>query len=252
MTRLAAAIVAALALAGCGHASADAPAPEPSQVVWTTARARLTALRASESSRPYAVVLRVAFREPGSGKVVQARGALAVRPHDAMRMILVGPGGATALDLWVTKERWRFVVPALDYKRSGGAGGEDSRGLPVSFFRWWFLAPLDGRLLSAAGDERHPTFLLRTQESTILVRDLSGADDGAHLVALRREAIREGRALVEALEWVGEDLSPHPGDRGRYVQSPTGLEVEVLVEALADSEPDPTAFDDPDVKGITL
>jgi hypothetical protein len=234
-------------------------ADAPSQLVWTTARSRLAALRGTESTHPYAVVLRVAFREPGSGKVVEARGALAVRPHDAMRMILVGPGGATALDLWVTREKWRFVVPAADFKRSGGPGLDDARGLPIGFFRWWFLAPLDGRLLSAAGDERHPTLLLRDAASTIIVRDLDGPR-GAHLIALRREAREDGKALVEALEWMGVDLAPRSGDRARYVQRGAwgaGLEVEVLVEAVVHGEPDPAAFEDPDAlrteeKGITL
>jgi hypothetical protein len=235
-------------LLGCRSTPTPNPAADaPSQVVWTTARSRLAALRATESTRPYAVVLRVAFREPGSGKVVEARGALAVRPHDAMRMILVGPGGATALDLWVTREKWRFVVPAADFKRSGGTGSDDARGLPIGFFRWWFLAPLDGRLLSAAGDERHPTLLLRDAGSTIIVRDL-GSPAGAHLIALRREA-KDGHALVEALEWMGADLAPRSGDRARYVQSGTwgaGLEVEVLVETVVRGEPDPAAFEDPE------
>ena len=43
-----------------------------------------------------------------------------------------------------------------------------------------------------------------------------------------------------------------PGARGRYVDGEWGLRVNVLVEEVLDSEPDPAAFFDPDEKGTTL
>ena len=46
---------------------------------------------------------------------LQARGAVAMDPAAGdLRMILLGPGGATAIDLWMHGDAYRFVVPALD------------------------------------------------------------------------------------------------------------------------------------------
>ena len=58
-------------------------------------------------------------RPSGEGPPVDAEGAL--------RMILLGPGGTTALDLWSRGDRFRFAIPALDLLRQKGAclfGGE--------------------------------------------------------------------------------------------------------------------------------
>jgi hypothetical protein len=203
-------------------------------------------MRGGVSERPYALQLRVYMREPWTGRSFEARGALAVHPHNAVRMVLLGPGGVTALDMWLTRDRFRFVVPAADFKRTGGGDAADARGLPVGLFRWWFLAPLDGRLLTARLEAGGPTFVLREGGGTITVRARHERGH-EHLVAQRREA-----GALEALEWIGRGFSPHPGDRARYVQDATGLEVEVMVEAVSPDEPDPAAFLDPDDPGVAL
>jgi len=169
-----------------------------------------------------------------------------VQPHHAARMILVGPGGATALDMWITRDKWRFVVPGADFKRMGGTDSMAARGLPVGFFRWWFLSPLSGRLLTAKMDPAGSTFILREGEGTITLREsLHGGRE--HVVARRREPGAE-----EALDWVGRSMSPHAGDRGKYMQDATGLRVEILVDAVAPNEPDPAAFLDPEDPGVAL
>src|SRR5690606_141188 len=84
--------------------------PEVSQAEWTLARARLADLRAAQPRRPYVERVRVAFVEPRTGRRYEGRGAVAVSPSRAARMMLVGPGGTTALDLWVTKERFRLSM----------------------------------------------------------------------------------------------------------------------------------------------
>jgi hypothetical protein len=203
-------------------------------------------MRSTESARPYVVLLRVAMREPWTGRSFAARGVLAVQPHSAARMILVGPGGGTALDMWLTRTKWRFVVPAADFRRVGGVDPAEARGLPVGFFRWWFLSPLEGRLLTVKMNSGAPTFVLRDGEGTITVQasELRGRE---RFVAVRREG-----GAIEGLEWIGQGLVPHPGDRARYVQDATGLEVEVTVEQVSPEEPDPAAFLDPEDPGVAL
>ena len=213
---------------------------------WTRVRQRLAASRALELHRPFVEEITVAMREPHTGKVFQARGALAIDPHRAMRMILVGPGGGTALDVWVTDQKWRFVVPALSIQRTGTADPESSRGLPIGFFRWWMLHPLDGRLLAAWMKKEDPIYLLRNGGDTVLMRDHWG--NGEHrVVAMRREF-----GKTEELEWIGRAQVPHPGDRARYIDGASGLEVEVLIDGVSKDEPDPAAFLDPDVEGTSL
>ena len=149
--RLVAAFVRTTALAALASAVACASreplTPLPTQPAWDAARRWLEALRASEPASPYGAVVRVSLREPRTGHTFAARGAVAVDPHHALRMILLGPGGATALDAWVTPERWRFAVPPAGVLRRGGR--EDDPSLPIGFFRWWFLSPVGGRLLTS-------------------------------------------------------------------------------------------------------
>jgi len=217
-----------------------------SQAEWSRARERLAWLRSTESARPYALQLRVAMREPWTGRAIESRGALAVQPHLAARLVLLGPGGGTALDMWLTREKWSFNVPAADFKRKGGTDPSAAHGLPVGFFRWWFLGPFEGRLLTASTASGSRTFVLRAGEGTITVKE-SQERGKERVVARRRE---EGE--LEGIEWIGRGLTPHAGDRAKYVQDATGLEVEILVEAVSQDEPDPAAFLDPDDPGVAL
>ncbi len=235
------ALLTTLTLAGCAPPAArDASLTLPGQAEWSRLRQGLQASRASEPGRPYVEQIIVAMREPVTGRTFQARGALAVDPHRALRMILIGPGGGTALDVWLTDDRFRFVVPALSLVKKGGRDAASWRGLPVGFFRWWMLHPLDGRLLSAWRKKGDPIYLLRRGDETVILRDHLGKS-GHHVLAMRREG-----GEVEEIEWFGRAPTPHAGDKARYVHVTSGLEVEVLVESTSDDEPDPAAFLDPD------
>ena len=227
------------ALAGCAPAARPASlASQVTQAEWTRARARLASARAEIPRRPYAERVRVAMTEPRTGRQLVARGALAVRPGAAARMLLLGPGGTTAVDLWVTPDRFRVAVPAANLVRRGGTDAGEARGLPVGMLRWWFLAPLSGRLLAARAAERESSFWLRDREATVMVRT-----DGARFVALRTEA---GRS--ESLEWRGARAAGTVG-HAVYVDGQRGLRVEVLVEEVMGEEPDPAAFDEPGEDG---
>jgi hypothetical protein len=223
--------------------------PDPTAREWTRLRERLAIARDAAPTTAYVEHLVLAMREPRTGKVFQARGAVAVDPGRALRMILVGPGGVTALDAWVTDERFRFEVPGIAYVRRGGVDPVAERGLPIAFLRWWLLHPLDGRLLAGWTRDDGALFLLRQGDETVLLREgRSARMRRTHVVAALRE---DGR--VQRLEWYGNaPAAPHAGDMARYIDGASGLEVEVKVEEVQKEPPDGAAFLDPDAKDTAL
>ena len=256
------ALVAALALAsmGCGPLTVasgrspyeiiakervqDGPTVpvEVTQYEWSIALDRLARLRRGRPDKPYVERIRLAIGDPRTGRQYQARGAVAVSPGRAARMILIGPAGTTALDVWVTKERFRFSVPALKLEKRGGTDPAVAKGLPIGMLRWWFLSPLAGRLLLARSTPAESAWILRDGAATVSVRS-----DGQRFVALRREG-----ETLEGIEWFSRGLVPQAGEHGRYLEGRFGLRVDVVVEEVLETEPDPDAFTDPDEPGTPL
>jgi hypothetical protein len=254
------ALVVATPLLGCGPATSasarspyeilqkEGPAevtgslPDVTQYEWSIARDRLARLRRGRSEKPYVERVRLSISDPRTGRQYQARGAVAVSPGKAARMILVGPGGTTALDVWVTKDRFRFAVPAIKLEKRGGVDPAEAKGLPIGMLRWWFLSPLAGRLLIARSTPAESAWILRDGVATVTVRS-----DGRRFVALRREG-----ETLEGIEWISRGLVPQSGEHGRYIEGRFGLRVDVLVEELLETEPDAEAFTDPDEPGTSL
>ena len=226
------ALVAFVALAGCAE-RLPRSAP-PTQAQWTAARDRLAALRQTVPRAPYVQEVSISFREPGTGKVFDGRGAIAVDPGHAMRMILVGPGGATALDAWVTKDQWRFSIPPLQLLRRGAT--ESPPGLPIGFFRWWFLGPFDGKLRTTSGRT-----LVLDDGSAIVGLDADEAD-GVRTIAARR---RHG-TTIEWLGYEGHGAVVGVGDKATYRDLSSGLTVNVTVDRLGEAPPEPEVFRDPE------
>jgi hypothetical protein len=216
-----------------------APAAEalPSQAEWLAARSTLESLRAGEPTTPFGAMVHVVLHDARSGRAFAARGAVVVDPHRALRMVLIGPAGATALDVWATADRWRFEVPAAHVLRRGGR--EDDPTVPVGFFRWWFLGAVDGRLLTSVTQSEGTRLVLRSEQSTI---DLTArrSRTGLTLAATRRAA-----GAVDHIELRGLALAPSAGDRVTYDREESGVHVEVSVESRLEA-PDPAAFLDPD------
>lgn len=220
------------------------PLPEPvvSQDEWVLARQRLAELRAELPTRPYVQRVRIGVVDPRNGKVYQGRGAVAVSPNRAARLVLLGPGGTTALDLWVTSERFRFAIPALDIDKRGNADPAEANGLPIGFLRWWLLSPLSGELVLARSNAMESAFILRDARATVTIRT-----DGRRFFALRREGTR-----LEGLEWSGHGLGPIAGANGVYVDGQWGTKLHVVVEEVLAEEPDPGAFVDPTTQETSL
>ncbi|XXX73694.1 hypothetical protein WMF30_39230 [Sorangium sp. So ce134] len=243
-----------------------APAARTDPSAWREGRERLADLRREvEGAGPRTLRVRLALREPRTGHVLEARGAIAVappsidgrpraaegavlEPEGALRMILLGPGGTTALDLWARGDRFRFAVPALDLLKRGDASTPRAslRGLPVDFLRWWMLHPAAGTLLWYERAASTASFVLRDGDAVI---DLRVNDRG--LIGARRTtwSAAEGarrRQLDEEIV-IAEGMGC---GHVRYAQASTGLLVTVICEAEErDRAPDPRAFVDPDAIG---
>jgi hypothetical protein len=224
-----------------GDPRRDAQVPDVSQAEWTLSRERLARMRRELPRRPYVERVQIGVVDPRSGNVYQARGAVAISPDRAARLVLLGPGGTTALDVWVTRDRFRLSIPSINLEQRGTDLAE-TPGLPIGFLRWWFLAPLEGKLVLARSSAEQSAFLLRDGPATITMRT-----DGGHFVAIRREG-----GHLEGLEWSGQGLVPRAGARGQYIDGVWGVRVQVVVEEVLEVEPDPAAFFDPDDKGMTL
>jgi hypothetical protein len=237
--------VAALALAACAPPP-PAPLPAPTLASWQQGRAALEALRRATSGAR-TERLAITIREPRTGRVFSARGAAAIVPPRALRMILLGPGGTTALDLWIDGDRWRFAVPALDLVKRGDlrAPPEERRGLPVDFLAWWLLRPASGALLWHARADGTDRFVLRDGAAVV---DLRAGDDGR--VDARRSLWSTGEGgprLVDdaTIATPRVDCAPGAGPV-RYHQASTGLDVAVTCEGRTEGDPPEKALADPD------
>ena len=155
-------------------------------------------------------------------------------------MILVGVGGATLLDAWVTPRRWRVAVPLLGVVRRGGEPAP--RDLPIAFLRWWFFTPLDGQLLAATFEGDGPMWLLRDGDAVVALR-AGTCDRGRRLAASRRQ-----RGRAETVDECRSAPGPTAGDRVRYQEGTAGLAIDLVLDAVSPDPPPSEAFADPDAE----
>ena len=203
--------------------------PEPSLAEWQHARKtprRPAAATAAPRTRRIALTL----REPRTGRVLSARGAVAILPPRALRMILLGPGGTTALDLWIDGDRYRFAVPAIDLQKRGdlprparGAAGA-AGGLPR------VLAAPPGERAAAVARARERPGALRAAR-----RRGDRRSDDLRAAAASRLAAPPGRSPGEtAPARLLDEETVSAGGLGcaevRYHQRSTGLDVTVICE----------------------
>jgi hypothetical protein len=159
-------------------------------------------------------------------------------------MILVGGAGATLLDAWVTRDRWRVAVPPLELVRRGGA--EDPGGLPVGFLRWWFVAPFEGVAFAAANTRAEDRWLLRDGDAVVDLRLARCKGDGMRVTATRR--LRGRAEQMDRCGASGSQSGPAVGDDVRYDDS-TGIRVTIAVYSVGPMGPTAEAFEDPDRDG---
>lgn len=200
------------------------------------ARPRLQKLRSAWSPRSGTIPVTVVFRK-SVGVTLHGRGAIALRPPDALRMILVGPGGLTAMDLWIRNEQWRLSFPMRQRVVRGNESApvHEHHDLPVALLRWWLLHPFEGRLVSVMEHDGRLLFVLDSLEGTFEVTELDG------------DAVQVVRRADTSTERI---RATRPGcGRATYSNLDTGLDVDVICESPSAVEvrrPDDGAFEDPD------
>lgn len=144
-------VALSLLLSGCAASDAGPAVPRSDPAAFLEAVHRIEALK-GELAGDRTDTISLELDAPYLPSSVKARGAIAVRAPDQLRMIMLGPGGTTAMDLWMKGDRFRFSIPSLGREIAGDARtpAEEKRGLPVDFLRAFMLDPLGGRLLAAS------------------------------------------------------------------------------------------------------
>jgi hypothetical protein len=99
----------------------------------------------------YRQAIVISIRDAVSGRGFEGRGVVAVMPGHALRMILLGPGGTTAMDAWIRDGRWRVAIPGLDRIVRGDRSTPRTtmRGLPIDLLDRWLIAPWGGKIVAA-------------------------------------------------------------------------------------------------------
>jgi hypothetical protein len=227
--------VLALGFALTSCAARPTPWSGATESQWPSLRRALDEVRAARRGLPWAVGVRATMH--ASGHALEARGAMAVAPGRAVRVILTGGPGATVLDVWATAERWRVASPPAGLLRRGGS--EDPLDLPVGFLRWWFVEGLRGTLFAGSLGEGTELWLLRDGDVVLELRR-SIADR-----SVRLEVVRRAHGRTEQVEEKKGGRALQPGDRVTY-SADGGLEVVLEVESVSPLPPAEEAFDDPD------
>jgi hypothetical protein len=237
----------ALAVLAAGCAPLPVPvSPAPISLGdWRRALEELAALggrKTEDGPRTYKLAL--ALREPVTGRRMAARGAVAIAPKErAVRMILVGPGGTTAFDLWIQADRFRVSIPAVDVLRRGDARTPkaEMRGLPVDFLRWWLLDPTRGELLWTEGGR----YVLRdgTAITDLVVHANRGVEARRDTWSERAAGGKEAPVLLDEEKVTADRIGC---GKARYTQASTGVEIEITCEGVEPNPPSERAFVDPD------
>lgn len=235
--------VAALSLSACGGVS-GAKLPEPPRVA--SAEVRDGVVPPAELSgllkRPRTIVkqeLTIGIRDLVSGRGFEGRGVVVIQPKHALRMILLGPGGTTAMDVWIVDGRFRVAIPAISRVVRGDASTPRStmRGMPIDLL-WRLLVDPFGDVAFARKSGDTLTAWMRRGE--IRERSPRGMrawffDKGVLTgFASGDESVLDGAIVPTRVEYVGRDPA---------------MEVRVLsTSAVTMTEVSPAVFADPDAR----
>ncbi|MFO0677661.1 MAG: hypothetical protein U0169_14090 [Polyangiaceae bacterium] len=231
--------IGAALVSGVGCAGSALPRQTTNEPILATAKAAVAARKADAPKSPYTerVAVRMTFPR---GPTFEGRGAVAVDPGRAMRMILVGPGGATAIDAWVGSERWRIAIPPADRLERGTTGAAGTTKLPVDFFRFWFLRRYEGRVSYA--DRAH---VILTDGDARTTFDAGIYDRAGTYTAVRRVGAASSTITFEPGPPSDAAADDHASSHATFVDG-TGVRVAVTVLGRESDAPDPAAFVDPD------
>ncbi len=214
-------------LVGCSGLSREPVQPGSAE---DFVRARETLQRlAEETATSRTQTVQLSMSAPYLPSEVSSRGAVALRPPGELRMILLGPGGATALDVWISGQRYRLEIPALERVVSGSTNAElqQERGLPIGFLRWWLLHPFSARLQAARPREGGLELLLRDEDGATI--ELWLQPDGS--ISATRSSVRRRDGEIVRLDEETVHASKAGCGEVRYSQRSTRLTSTVRCES---------------------
>lgn len=189
--------------------------------------------------------IEISLRDVATGLGFSGRGVVIVEARHALRMILLGPGGTTAMDVWIRDGKFRVAIPAL----SRVVRGDDStprssmRGMPVDLLWRLLVDPFGGLAYARVGHSVESTFVkggftawMRRGE----IRDRVGGVSNAWFFSAGRLS---GVARIEEVV-LGEAIVPRAVD---YVGLDPAMVVHVKgVDPVSVTEVSPKVFADPD------
>lgn len=228
-------------LAACGPPTVsptEVPCPELStSEELRDARGRLERLRGERSGEPYSreVTAEIASGAGARPFSLRARGAIAVSPGRAARLVLVGAGGVSVFDAWVTPTAYRVKAGERVFRvpnRSVASERTVSVEVPVALLREAFVRPLAGNVV----------FACRGEPWTIGVRD-----DGrvSRITAIDRGLrLATGSASLTIVR-AGDE------ERAEYVDPTAKVRVVVTSGPRSAESPDPEAFEEPERGGAS-
>ena len=228
-TRRVATVLACALAIGCAKPVESSAPLSPD--AFLRASDKLAALDAALTKERTATI-RLEIRAPYLPGDVSSRGAVAIRPPDDLRMMLLGPGGSTAMDVWLQGDRFRMEIPAIERVVRGDVStpAADRRGLPIDFFRWWLLRPFAGKLHAARDTPRGLEVLIHQDDAWIELLFLA---DGS-IEASRRSRVDKERLTASKVGC----------GRTAYTQESTKLEAVVECERERDGAT-AKAFEEP-------
>lgn len=205
--------------------------------------------------RPAGIVkqeITIGIRDLASGRGFTGRGVVIVLPRHALRMILLGPGGTTAMDVWMVDGRFRVAIPALSRVARGDSSTPRAqmRGMPVDLL-WRLLVDPFGSIAYARSGHPDSRGEVVGEGFTVWMRRSPGVAEvrtryGKHMRAWffdhgRLAGIASGDEIA-----LGDAIVPQTVD---YVGLDPAMEVRVAgASASFVSEVSPKVFADPDVE----
>lgn len=149
--------VAAIVCVSCGGRPALPAAPQ-SDLSGRIPRAALDLRVPTEIVKQE---INIEIRDLLSGLGFSGRGVVIVQPRHALRMILLGPGGTTAMDVWIRDGRFRVAIPAISRVMRGDETTPRStmRGMPVDLLWRLLVDPFGSLVYARAGHPERDGFV---------------------------------------------------------------------------------------------
>ncbi len=196
--------------------------------------------------RPRSIVkqeLTIGIRDLVSGRGFEGRGVVVVQPRHALRMILLGPGGTTAMDVWIRDGQFRVAIPAISrvVRGDGSTPRATMRGMPIDLL-WRLLVDPFGEVAYARKSGDTLTTWVRRGDGAAEIRSRSPAGMRAWFFD---RGVLKGVASGDEVPLDGALVPSHVD----YVATDPAMEVRVVsTSAVSVTSVSEAVFADPDAR----